>query len=84
METVDSGHMHAAGVRGSSFAAIAAGVRAQINSRMLSGVMEDAGMMNGTLAEEFDAVNAAARQLTDAGLAGARLDLVGTLIDALG
>ncbi len=76
--------MQASGISGSSFAAIGGGVRGELKANLLREAFDDAGVLDANLAEGFRAVESLAHQVTKAGLAQARHDLVGELIDVLG
>ncbi len=76
--------MHASGISGSSFAAIGGGVRGELRAKLLAAALDSAGVLDSNLAEGFRAVESLAHKVTEAGLAQAKHDLVGELIDVLG
>ncbi len=76
--------MHVSGIWGSSFAAIGGGVRGELKAKVLAEAFDSAGVLDANLAEGLRAVESLAHQVTEAGLAQAKHDLVGELIDVLG
>ena len=75
--------MSIAPVSGSGLDAVAAGVRGELKAAVLRRALDDAGILNENLARGFDAAGEVARSLTEAGLAAAEAEMVGTLVDVL-
>jgi len=62
---------------------IAAGVRAQMDAMVLSTALDSMGMLDPEVGAALDSVADAGRSLTEAGVAAAKSDLVGRLLDVL-
>lgn len=67
-----------------AFAAMAAGARGELRATTMRSVFDGAGLLDENLAQGLDALEHQAHDLTQAGVAKMRGDLVGTLIDVLG
>ncbi len=76
--------MSISAVSGSPFSAIAAGARAELKAMTLSRALQDAGMLDQTLADGFEQVRSFAHSVTEAGVAAAKAETVGALIDVVG
>jgi hypothetical protein len=72
-----------AGISGSSWSAILGGARSQLQAHVFARAVEEAGLLDDHLAAGFDALGRQSQSLSEAGLASARSDLLGSFIDAL-
>lgn len=71
------------GISSGSWFAILGGVRGQFQTQVFTRAIEEVGLPDDTLAAGFHALDRQSRQLTEAGLASARLDLIGSFVDTL-
>ena len=76
--------MRAGGISGSTFAAIVTGVRGELNARLMRDVLGTAEILDQNLDEGFRAVEATAHQLTETGVAVAKHEVLGSLLDVVG
>ena len=76
--------MTAGAVSSTSTAAMAAGLRMEIQTRVLRAALDTADLVSEQLDAAFDAIEAQAAGLTEAGVVAARHDLVGEFVDVTG
>lgn len=68
----------------SGVGAVLSGVRAELMAGTLSAALESAGLLDEHLAAGLEEVRSLGRDVTEVGLAVAKHDLLGSLLDAVG
>ena len=67
----------------SGFSVMAAGVRGQLDARIMGQVLDSAGLLEPELADALESIDATSQSLIAAGASVQQDQLLGTLIDAM-
>ena len=75
--------MSVSGISSGSFAAVAAGLRAQMQAQTMQTVLADSGLLSAELGAAYEILQQEGAAITQAGLEAVRMDVIGSTIDLL-